>query len=84
MYFVYILVCRDGSYYVGSTQDVSQRLDVHLSGKGPAFAAKRLPVQLVYQESFAAVDEAVRREKQLKGWSREEGSAHFKRFRVAV
>ena len=47
MYFVYILECRDGSYYVGSTQDVSQRFDVHSSGKGPAFTAKRLPVRLV-------------------------------------
>jgi putative endonuclease len=75
MYFVYILECCDGSYYVGSTQNISQRFDLHRSGKGPAFTAKRLPVRLVYQESLANLDEAVRREKQLEGWSRAKKAA---------
>jgi putative endonuclease len=70
MHFAYILECRDGSFYVGSTQDVAKRFEVHSSGKGPAFTARRLPVRLAYQESFATMEEAVRREKQLKGWSR--------------
>jgi putative endonuclease len=70
MHFVYILKCRDGCYYVGLTEDVSKRLAVHNSGKGPSFTASRLPVALVYQESIATLDEAVRREKQLKRWSR--------------
>lgn len=70
MHFVYILRCRDGSYYVGSTQDIETRLRVHRSGKGPAFTANRLPVELVYQESFATLAEAVQRERQLKGWTR--------------
>jgi predicted GIY-YIG superfamily endonuclease len=70
MYFVYILRCGDGSYYVGSTQDVKARLQVHQSGQGPVFTASRLPVELLYQESFATLEEAVRRERQLKGWSR--------------
>ena len=55
MYFVYILQCRDGSYYVGSTQNVAERLEVHRSGKGPAFTAGRLPVRLAHQESFATL-----------------------------
>jgi predicted GIY-YIG superfamily endonuclease len=70
MHFVYMLRCRDGSYYVGSTQDVETRLRVHQSGKGPAFTAKRLPVELVYQEPFATLEEVVQREQQLKGWTR--------------
>ena len=70
MHFVYILQCCDGSYYVGLTQNVSARLDVHNSGEGPTFTARRLPVRLVYQEACATLEEAVRREKQLKGWSR--------------
>jgi len=70
MHSVYILQCADGSFYVGSTQDVSSRLEIHNSGNGPDFTARRLPVRLAYQESFATLDEAVRREKQLKGWSR--------------
>jgi putative endonuclease len=70
MHFVYILQCRDDSYYIGSTQNVSQRLEVHRSGEGPAFTARRLPVRLIYQEPFARLEEAVRRETQLKRWSR--------------
>ena len=70
MHFVYILRCRDGSYYVGSTHNVETRVRVHHSGQGPAFTARRIPVELVYQESFATLGEAVRRERQLKGWSR--------------
>ena len=70
MHFVYILQCCDGSFYVGLTQDVSKRLEVHNSGEGPAFTASRLPVRLIYQEYFATLEEAAHREKQLKGWSR--------------
>ena len=70
MYFIYILRCRDGSYYVGSTQDVAARMRVHQSGKGPIFTANRLPVELVYQETLQTIEAAVRRERQLKGWSR--------------
>ena len=70
MHYVYILQCCDGSYYVGLTQDVAERLAVHNSGEGPIFTARRLPVRLIYQEPFDTLDKAVRREKQLKGWSR--------------
>jgi len=70
MHFVYILLCRDGRYYIGLTQNVANRLDVHNSGNGPAFTARRLPVRLVYQESFLTLEEAAQREKQLKRWSR--------------
>lgn len=70
MHFVYILLCGDGCYYVGHTQNVSQRLQTHNSGNGPGYTASRLPVRLVYQETLATLEEAVRRERQLKGWSR--------------
>ena len=69
-YFVYILHCRDGSYYVGSTSDVLARLDVHNSGKGPGFTACRRPVRLVHTEAFTTIELARRREIQIKKWSR--------------
>lgn len=68
---MYILKCSDGSFYVGLTHDVAQRLEVHNSKLEPTYTAKRTPVQLVHQESFATLEQAVRRERQLKGWSRE-------------
>jgi putative endonuclease len=75
MHFVYILQCRDDSYYVGLTQNVAERVKVHNSGEGPAFTARRLPVRLAFQEAYETMDEAVHREKQLKGWSRAEKEA---------
>jgi putative endonuclease len=69
MYYVYILRCKGGSYYVGSTQDVPKRVAIHNGGKGPKFTAARLPVVVVRQESYATLEEAVERERQLKGWS---------------
>ncbi len=70
MYFVYILQCCDRSYYVGLSEDVANRVGVHNAGLGPAYTARRLPVRLVYQDSYPVFEEAVRCEKQLKGWSR--------------
>jgi putative endonuclease len=70
MYYMYILQCSDGRYYVGSTQDVEKRLAVHNAGAGPSFTASRLPVRLIYQESYPTLAEAVRRERQVKRWSR--------------
>ena len=50
MYFVYMLRCRDGSLYTGSTVDVARRVAVHNSGKGAKYTRSRLPVELVWQE----------------------------------
>jgi putative endonuclease len=75
MYFVYILQCSDESYYVGSAKDVAERLAIHNAGQGPDFTAKRLPVKLVHQESFETLEAAVKREKQLKGWTRAKKAA---------
>ena len=67
---VYILRCSDGSYYVGSTTNVTARLAVHNAGSGPHFTAARRPVVLAYQESFDTAEQARQREIQLKKWSR--------------
>jgi putative endonuclease len=70
MFWVYILQCRDGSLYVGSTSDLEARLEVHNLGNGPVFTAKRLPVQLVNSENHPKLAAAVKRERQIKRWSR--------------
>ena len=69
-YFVYILRCSDNSYYVGSTEDLNDRLTRHNTGRAAAWTAKRRPVTLVYQESFDDPLLATRREAQIKKWSR--------------
>jgi len=69
-FFVYILVCADGAYYVGSTTDISARVATHNAGRGPRFTACRRPVILVYSEPFGTMDQARKREIQIKKWSR--------------
>jgi putative endonuclease len=72
---MYILECVDGSYYTGSTTHLELRMEQHQSGCGAKHTAKRLPVKLVYCESFERVADAFYREKQVQGWSRKKKQA---------
>jgi predicted GIY-YIG superfamily endonuclease len=63
---MYILECADGSYYVGSTRDLDQRVAQHLSGLGSRYTAGRLPVELVYAEEYDRIADAFSREKQVQ------------------
>jgi putative endonuclease len=70
-YFVYILLCSDGSYYTGVTNDLDRRLSEHEKGLNPnCYTFKRRPVKLVFHESFNDVNQAIAFEKQVKGWRR--------------
>lgn len=70
MPFAYILKCRDGSLYVGSTRDLARSFDAHQAGLGAIHTARRLPVELAHAEEFDRIEDAYRRERQLHGWSR--------------
>ena len=74
-YFVYILECSDHSYYTGVTNNLEKRLAEHQSGIHKGYTSSRLPVQLVYSTSFNDINEAIRFEKQIKGWSRRKKEA---------
>jgi putative endonuclease len=67
--FVYILLCADGSYYVGSTSDVVDRERIHNEGYGAEHTAAHRPVRLVYSESHESWPAARKREAQLKRWT---------------
>jgi putative endonuclease len=70
MAWMYILECADGSYYVGSTNDLERRIWEHNEGIGAKYTARRRPVKLVYAAEFASIAEAYEREKQVQGWGR--------------
>ncbi len=70
MYYVYILKCSDGSYYVGSTTDLDRRLWEHQNGLYKGYTSSRLPVELVFSSDFPTEHEAFVFERQVKGWSR--------------
>lgn len=69
--YTYILLCVDGSFYTGSTNDLERRMKEHQAGEGANHTRKRLPVELVYWEEYPRIDLAYNREQQIKGWSRE-------------
>lgn len=66
--YVYILECADGSYYTGSTKDITKRIQLHQNGFGANYTKRRLPVKLMYLEEFTRIDKAFYREKQIQGW----------------
>lgn len=73
--YMYILLCNDGSYYTGSTNDLERRMEEHFSGQGSNHTKKHPPVKLLYYEEFQRIDEAFYREKQVQGWSRKKKEA---------
>ncbi len=66
-YFTYILQSKkDGSYYVGSTQNIEERVKRHNGGK-EHFTSRGMPWTLVYWEQFETRSEAYKREMEIKG-----------------
>lgn len=70
MWFVYVVLCKDGSLYTGSTNNLEKRFLDHKNGKGGHYTRSHKPLRLIYQETFHTQSEALKREKQIKGWSR--------------
>ena len=68
--YTYILSCADGSLYTGWTNDLSKRVKTHNAGRGARYTRSRLPVRLVYFETFATQHEAMSREAQIKQLTR--------------
>jgi putative endonuclease len=70
-YAVYIMASRrNGTLYVGVTNDIARRAYEHRNGVGAAFSRKYGVTQLVWYEHYVDVNEAIAREKQLKKWER--------------
>jgi len=75
-YFVYILQCRDGSYYTGVTSDLPRRFYEHEHGLlDGCYTQGRRPTKVVFTEEYRDIYDAIRREKQIKGWSRKKKEA---------
>lgn len=72
MNYVYILKCSDETLYTGYTNNLKNRLAVHNSGKGAKYTRGRLPVEMVYYETFETKSQATKREYYVKHLSRNE------------
>ena len=74
--WLYILLCADGSYYVGTTRDsLDRRVAEHQAGTFGGYTARRRPVTLVYHQHFQRITDAIEAERQVKGWRREKKEA---------
>lgn len=69
-WYIYIIECKDKSYYTGLTWQPDTRWIQHLSRLGSKYTLKHQPKQVVYLEEYNNLEEARRREKQIKGWTR--------------
>ena len=70
MNYTYMVRCADGSLYTGWTNDLEHRIRCHNEGKGAKYTRPRLPVRLVYYESFDTKEAAMRREAAIKKLSK--------------
>lgn len=68
-WYVYILECKDGTYYTGLTWKPELRYDQHISGLGGRYTAEHGVKRLVYVEEHEDLEVARRRERQIKDWS---------------
>ena len=75
MNYVYILRCADNSLYCGWTTDLDARVATHNSGHGAKYTRSRLPVELVYKETYEDKHEALSREWHIKRLNRAEKEA---------
>jgi putative endonuclease len=70
-YFVYILASkRNGTLYIGVTNDLTRRTYEHKQGAGSGFTKKYEVQRLVYAEEYADIGQAIQRESNLKHWPR--------------
>jgi len=69
-HYVYILKCRDGTYYTGYTTDVERRVEEHNAGEGAKYTRSRTPVEVVHVEVFDTRSAAMSREYRIKQFRR--------------
>ena len=74
--WLYILLCAEGSYYVGTTRSsLEHRVAEHQAGTFGGYTARRRPVTLVYSQPFQRITDTIEAERQVNGWRREKKEA---------
>lgn len=83
MYIVYCIQCNDGSIYTGITTDIARRLAQHNAGRGGHYTRSRGVRKLLYAEKRRTRSSALKRELEIKSWSRSE-KLDFIRSKIVV
>ncbi len=72
MWNLYILLCEDGSFYTGITNNLEKRFKDHKKGVASKYTRSHKVVKLIYKEQLKTHSDALKREFQIKSWSREQ------------
>lgn len=72
MWYVYILLCSDNSLYTGISNNPRQRFLDHKNGKGGKYTRMHKPLRIIRIEKLPSKSEALKRELEIKSWSRAE------------
>jgi putative endonuclease len=85
LYYVYMLRCFDGTFYVGVTNDMDRRFAEHCDGINEScYTYNRRPLRLVFVDEFQWIDEAIAFEKKLKSWTHAKKRAFAERAFAAL
>jgi putative endonuclease len=71
-FYVYILLCTDGSFYTGYTKDLDERTKQHESGKGARYTKSHRPQRIAYVEMLDSRSKAMKREREIKKLSHQQ------------
>jgi putative endonuclease len=71
-FYVYILLCCDGSFYTGYTKNLDARTKQHQNGKGAKYTKSHKPKKIAYVELLDSRSEAMKREKEIKKLSHQQ------------
>lgn len=69
-FYVYILRCKNGCLYTGWTTNVVKRFYMHAIGKGAKYTRANRPLELFYVERLSSKIEAMKREHEIKQYTR--------------
>jgi putative endonuclease len=71
-FYVYILLCCDGSFYTGYTKDLEERTRQHQNGNGAKYTKSHKPEKLAYSEIYESRSQAMKREREIKKLSHQQ------------
>jgi putative endonuclease len=71
-FFVYILLCVDGTFYTGYTKNIDERTRLHETGKGAKYTKSHKPKKVAYIENFDSRAKAMKREREIKKMSHQQ------------
>jgi putative endonuclease len=81
-YWVYIVRCKDETYYTGYTNDLEKRVALHNSGNGAKYLRNKLPVTLVYAKEYRYYKSVLHRERDIKKLTRQQKEELVRNYEI--